>query len=132
MTSLDATAEKRPLMVVDDDAIRETIEAIVEAHGYRVVTATDGKDALDLLRSGMQPGVILLDLRMPVMDGRAFRERQMSEPQLSRIPVVILSGDLDACRAAEQSGTSCLVKPIDLERLLSVTKRFCGRPSSLE
>lgn len=121
--------EIKPLMVIDDDAaVRETIEEVVRAEGYPVVTATNGMVALNRLRSGLRPGVILLDLRMPVMDGRTFRELQVRDPLLSGIPVILISGDLDACRAAARAGADFLLKPFELEQLLSVAKRFCGNP----
>ena len=81
-----AVADRRPVLVVDDDAaIREVVQIIVEAEGYPVVTAAEGAEALRHLQSGLRPGVILLDLRMPGMDGRAFREVQGAEPELAEI-----------------------------------------------
>ena len=125
-TELQAKS-RRPLMIVDDDsAIRELIEIIVESEGYPVVTAADGNEALGHLRSGLKPGVILLDLRMPGMDGQTFREVQRRDPTLAGIPIVILSGDRDASGLAARLGADCIPKPIDLDRLLSITKFFCG------
>lgn len=122
-----APTSRRSFMVVDDDdAIRELIETVVAVAGYRVVTAANGQDALDRLRSGITPGVILLDLRMPVMDGRTFCSLQKRDPDLAAIPIVIFSGDLDAARAAASLGTEVLVKPIDLDRLCSIAQRYCG------
>lgn len=118
------------MLVVDDDAaIREVVEIIVAAEGYPVVTAAEGAEALRHLRSGLRPGMILLDLRMPGMDGRAFREAQSAEPELAEIPVVILSGDSDASRVAGSLGAEWLLKPVELDRLLSVVKRYCGSPA---
>ncbi len=88
---------QQPLMVVDDDTeIREVVEAVLVAEGYAVATASDGAEALRQLRSGSRPCLILLDLRMPGMDGREFRERTVADPDLHDIPVVILSGDHEA------------------------------------
>jgi two-component system, chemotaxis family, chemotaxis protein CheY len=120
-------ADRRPVLVVDDDAaIREVVQIVVEAEGYPVLTAAEGAEALRYLRSGFRPGMILLDLRMPGMDGRAFREMQSAEPELAEIPVVILSGDSDASRVAGNLGAECILKPVDLDRLLSVVERYCG------
>lgn len=113
------------MVVDDDDAIREVIKTIIDAEGYCVVTAANGEEALERLRSGLRPSVILLDLRMPVMDGRTFRDLQTQDPDLASIPVIILSGDLDACRAAARSGSDFILKPIDLEQLLSIAQRYC-------
>jgi len=120
-------ADARPLFVVDDDAsIREIVQAVIEAEGYRVITAAEGEEALGQLRSGLRPGLILLDLRMPGMDGRAFREVQAAEPELAAIPVVILSGDSDAPRVAGSLGLEWLLKPVPFDRLLSVVERYCA------
>lgn len=121
------TTGRRTLMVVDDDsAIREVIQTIIESEGYPVVTAGDGLEALGQLRTGLRPGVILLDLRMPGMDGRAFREAQRADPTLVAIPTVIISGDREAHRVAASLESECILKPIDLDQLLSIAERFCG------
>ena len=117
-----------PVMVIDDDAdIREILRAIIEIEGYRVVAASDGAQALQQLRSGVRPCLILLDLRMPGMDGRTFCQVLREEPQIAGIPVVILSGDRDAPVVAAALGAECIVKPVDLHDLLSVVDRFCLR-----
>jgi CheY-like chemotaxis protein len=118
-----------PLMIVDDDTeIREVIKAVLEAEGYAVAEASDGAEALRQLCLGPRPCVILLDLRMPGMDGREFRKRTASEPDLRDIPVVILSGDHEAPQVAALLGTECVMKPIDIELLLTLAARFCQRP----
>jgi CheY-like chemotaxis protein len=131
--TISATASDRDailqqaLMLVDDDVeIREVIGAVLEAEGYGVATAADGADALRQLRLGSRPCVILLDLRMPGMDGREFRERTVADPGLRDIPVVILSGDHEAPQVAAQIGIECVMKPVDLERLLAIAARFCS------
>lgn len=122
-----AAAVKRPVLLVDDDAeIRAVVRLILETEGYGVVTAADGAEALRYLRGGERPGMILLDLRMPGMDGRGFREAQRADALLADIPVVIFSGDRDAGQVAASLGTACLLKPIDLERLLDVVERHCA------
>jgi CheY-like chemotaxis protein len=121
------------LLVVDDDAaIRETIGAVVEAEGYAVVTAAGGAEALGALRSGLRPGLFLLDLRMPGMDGRAFRVAQTAEPELASIPVVILSGDGDAPCVGASLGLEWLLKPVHLDRLIAVVARYCGPPAGAQ
>lgn len=126
--SPDAAAlDRRRVLLVDDDAeIRGVVRIILETEGYVVATAADGAEALQHLRAGARPGLILLDLRMPGMDGRTFRELQRADPQLAAIPVVVFSGDRDAPRVAGTFGTECLLKPVDLDRLLGVVERYCG------
>jgi CheY-like chemotaxis protein len=122
-----AIAERRHVLLVDDDAeIRGVVRLILETEGYEVLTAADGEEALRVLRSGARPGLILLDLRMPGMDGRGFRQVQCADPRLADIPVVIFSGDRDAGPVAASLGTEWLLKPIDLERLLGVVERHCA------
>jgi CheY-like chemotaxis protein len=122
-----ACVERRHVLLVDDDAeIRGVVRLILETEGYRVLTAADGEEALRVLRAGERPGMILLDLRMPGMDGRGFRHAQSADPGLADIPVVIFSGDRDAGRVAAGLGTEWLLKPVDLERLLSVVERYCA------
>jgi CheY-like chemotaxis protein len=125
--SLDQNADRqKPLMLVDDDLeVREVIGAVLEAEGYAVATAADGKEALRQLFSGPRPCVILLDLRMPGMDGREFRERTVADPGLRDIPIVILSGDHEAPQVAALLGIECVMKPVDLDRLLAIAARFC-------
>jgi len=117
------------VMIVDDDvAIREVVQVIVEAEGYQVITAADGGEAISHLQSGPHPGLILLDLRMPGMDGRTFREVQKARAELASIPVVILTGDRDGAQIAAALQTEYIGKPIDLQQLLSVVNRFCSGP----
>ena len=81
------------VLVVDDDAdIREATQLVLENSGYRVLTATDGQQALDVLRSTEErPCVILLDLMMPVMDGFAFLHELRSRPEWQKIPVMVIT-----------------------------------------
>ena len=93
-----------------------------------MATAPDGRAALDLLHRGARPGLVLLDLMMPVMNGWQFREAQRAEPDLADIPVVIVSGDarLDR-RTAELAGVEWLRKPLDLDVLLDMVGRHVPR-----
>lgn len=83
------------ILIVDDDpAFREALEMTLSLDGYSSLAAEHGEAALELLsRSDPLPGVILLDLRMPVMDGVRFRELQKQNVLFARIPTVVLSAD---------------------------------------
>ena len=117
-------------MVVDDDAgIREVLHAFLQPEGYPAVTAADCREALEQLRSGLRPAVILLDLVMPGMDGRAFWKLKQADPALASIPVVVISGDEAAARFAAELGCEFIQKPFELERLLRVVKRHCFAPA---
>jgi len=82
-----------PILVVDDDRdIRDSLVEVLGEHGYPVIGAGNGVEALEILRtSAPPPSLILLDLMMPVMDGREFRERQLENPALADIPVIVIS-----------------------------------------
>src|SRR3989442_5653067 len=78
------------ILVVDDDSeIRSTFRQILSQESYDVHCAAHGADALDALRRGLAPHVIVLDLMMPVMDGWSFREQQMADPTFAMIPVIV-------------------------------------------
>jgi CheY-like chemotaxis protein len=116
------------VMVVDDDAdIRDSIGDILELRGYRVARASNGREALDRLRAGTLPCVILLDLMMPVLNGWEFREQQTSDEALKSVPVVIISGDGSTDQKAASIGVAeFLRKPLELSAILDVVRRHCG------
>lgn len=122
-----ATAERRSVMVVEDDSdVRETIVELLEDEGYDARGAVNGRDALEMLRADGRPGLILLDLRMPVMDGWEFRRQQRGDPFLSAIPVVVMSADGSLERKTEgMAAAAVLAKPVGLDHLLATVQRFC-------
>ncbi|HZN95337.1 MAG TPA: response regulator [Myxococcales bacterium] len=120
---------QRSILVVDDDAdIRESVAEALEAEGYHVATAANGAIALHLLREReVRPDAILLDIMMPDMDGRAFREEQMKDIRLALIPVIVftaISAPTDTARRLQAAGL--LRKPLHLEDLLSEVARVGG------
>lgn len=118
------------LMIVEDDAdISDAMAAALEDHGYAVIVAANGQEALDELRAATRlPRLILLDLMMPVMDGWQFRAVQKAEAALADVPVVVLSAHIDVRSAAEQLGAvAWMKKPIDLRTLLQVIAREVSR-----
>ena len=107
------------VLVVDDDAlIRHTLAAALGDEGYAVRVAQDGRAALDTIGLWL-PDVIVLDLMMPVMDGRAFRAAQRSIAATAHIPVIILSAAHEVhARAAPLEADAVFAKPFDLTALL--------------
>ena len=106
--------ESRPVLIVDDDEDnRQFMAELLSLEGYVVTTARNGQEALNLLPE-WRPFVILLDLEMPVMDGRAFRQRQLRLAQpLSSIPVIVCSGSDEAQRITpELEPFATLSKPL--------------------
>jgi CheY-like chemotaxis protein len=114
------------LVAEDDSALRSTIEIILEEAGYRVLSASDGQEALETLeacsRSGSLPRLIILDMRMPVMDGWQFMTK-FRERYGSAIPVVVCTAAEDAAaRAEEVEAEGVLPKPFDIDSLVRVVE----------
>jgi CheY-like chemotaxis protein len=110
------------VLVVDDDSIlRESLALLLSIKGYQVITACDGREALQTLHDGRRPCLIVLDLMMPGMDGFQFRRAQLEDPALAKIPVVLCSGHPTAPHVAQQLGAlACFEKPFDVQSLLGV------------
>ena len=114
------------LVVEDDQDLRELVSGVLEREGFGVWTASDGEAALDRMRHGATPGVILLDMRMPRMDGWAFA-RELRRRHGAAIPLVVMTAAANArARAAEVGAVGCLAKPFDIEDLIVVVRRFVG------
>ena len=116
------------IFVVDDDrGIRESLADLLEDEGYSVVTAINGQDALQKLRRdcSRRPCLIFLDLMMPVMNGADFYAAQQSDPQLSSIPVVVISADGHVSLKAKPFGGEYLSKPIRIETVIDTIQRYC-------
>ncbi|HET6610771.1 MAG TPA: response regulator [Kofleriaceae bacterium] len=118
---------KGQVLIVDDDAaIREVLSLILTAEGYRVEAAKSGIEALSHLTGGHRPCLMLLDLRMPEMDGWELRRAQLEVPEWASIPVVVLSGDRDAREVAEaMNAQGYLLKPVELDDVLSIVRQYC-------
>ena len=113
-----------PVLLVDDDAaVRRTIARFLEFEGFVVVEAGNGLEALNYLRTGAGASVIVLDLRMPVMDGWAFRREQRLDPRLEHIPVVIMSG-ADADRFLELEAAAAFEKPVTMAQITGVVRKL--------
>ena len=126
----EAQPTERAILVVEDDPdTREMLGVALEYAGYKVVTATNGREAIDRLRAAAElPALILLDLSMPVLDGFGFRREQLGDPKLASIPVVILSAERDVIHAARSlDANGYLLKPFAFEVLVDTVKRHRQR-----
>jgi CheY-like chemotaxis protein len=121
------SAAKPVLLVEDDEDICASMAQLLCAEGYEVVCARDGQEALAKLQSSQDlPGVIVLDLMMPNMDGSEFRAAQQADPRLSAIPVLLTTagGEIQT-KAIEMGVQGYLRKPFkDLETILEAVGRF--------
>ncbi|MEP6767185.1 MAG: response regulator [Acidobacteriota bacterium] len=116
----------RRVLVVDDDAeTRNGIRDLLIEQGFSVECATDGAEALALLRGRPKVSLIFLDLTMPGMNGWEFRRAQLSDPDLASIPLVLTTGHAeygDSMVSLRPDGH--LQKPIKPGELLGVLDRF--------
>jgi signal transduction histidine kinase len=120
---LEARRAGRTVLVVDDDEDqRATLGAVLSCDGFRVVACSNGRQALDWLRTG-RADLILLDLNMPVMDGWQFRVAQREHSDLASIPVIALSADPTA-KAAAVDADAHLQKPADPRTLIDTIERL--------
>jgi DNA-binding response OmpR family regulator len=119
---------KRPILIVEDDAsTRAFLADLLQSHGYQVMTANNGEQALIAARDTV-PCLILLDLMMPGMDGFAFRAAQLRSPELANTPVILISGLDDQMQVARRIGPMAEVpKPIDVDALLEQVALYCER-----
>ena len=113
----------RTVLIVDDDAdCRMMLEQTLAFEGFRVVCARNGTEGLALALA-QRPGVILLDLMMPVMSGYEFRQHQRKDPSLAEIPVVCISGTYNAeAHARDMAAAACFTKPLQLDALVDTIR----------
>jgi CheY-like chemotaxis protein len=109
------------LLVDDDVAVRRTMARFLGIEGFVVVEAGNGREALTHLQTGCSAAAILLDLRMPMMDGWAFRTLQRADRSIADIPVIILSG-ADAHRFHELDAVAAFEKPVTMSKVVAVLR----------
>ena len=109
---------KTILVVEDDQGIRDTMRDVLESEGYRVVTAVNGEDGLEKLREATKPCLVLLDMMMPVMNGREMLNIVLADDLLASTPVFFVSAIASAENTEGAAGY--LKKPIDLDILFKL------------
>lgn len=127
-----ADLEALTILLVDDDQdVLEAMRELLESEGHEVVTATDGRGALEHLQGGLRPSVILLDLMMPGMNGWTFRQEQLKDDQLAKIPVIVVSaaGVNDASVRGQLGDIEFLSKPPPVEALFAAIGRRTRGPA---
>lgn len=113
------------LLVEDEEAIREVMEAVLQSEGYSVVCTGNGAAALDVLRDGLRPGMIILDLVMPVMDGWQFRTAQLHDPELLKIPTVVFTAVGNVRETVEKLNVAGGFEKGDFAEMLRFVAQFC-------
>ncbi|MCD4686823.1 MAG: response regulator [Anaerolineae bacterium] len=114
------------LIVEDEDAFRDFMSLALKMEGYRVKTAATGSEALDLLQDA-RPDLVILDLSMPQISGWDILQFIRGEPELCKIPVVILTANADEDtrrRAMQERVDALLVKPVRLDEILDVLQNL--------
>jgi two-component system chemotaxis response regulator CheY len=108
------------LVVDDDEGVRAVMATALEDDGWDVATAANGRSALDALAAA-RPDAIILDLRMPVMDGLTFAQRYRDYPE-PRAPLILISATVTESAVLATGAVTGLRKPIDLNVLLSTVR----------
>jgi CheY-like chemotaxis protein len=121
---------KTILVVEDDWVIRDTLQELLSNEGYRVVTAENGKEGLDVLRDVGPVAAVLLDLQMPVMNGEKFLDELQvdSDARLRAVPVLVLTARREGL---DRPVAGLLRKPVNVEMLLDRLRELCAVPADL-
>ncbi len=123
---LDAEKLKTILVVEDDEDLLEMLVEVMAAAGYEVGWATNGAGALEEIRRGGVPSLIILDMHMPVMTGAEFLEARMADPDLRKVPVVVMSAHPVNFSRAAFGIVDVIVKPFSVDAILRVAKTYTG------
>jgi two-component system, chemotaxis family, chemotaxis protein CheY len=115
----------RVLVVEDDDATLEAVAELLEGEGVSVCKARNGREALELLQQGSAPGLIIVDLMMPVMDGWELCRRIAADEGLAGIPIAIVTAAAAIDRMpVRRNDAGFFTKPVDYRQLLEVVRRY--------
>jgi len=113
-------------IIEDDESIRSIVSMVLAADGYNVRSASNGLEALELISKEGVPDLILLDMKMPLMDGWRFASEFVAHYGHT-VPIIVMTAAEDAMRrAADIDADALLVKPFDLLRLQSTVKKYIG------
>jgi CheY-like chemotaxis protein len=120
------------LLVEDDVTMQKMALKILRSRGFRVELAPNGREAV-AMAARLKPGVILMDLSLPEMNGWEATRALKANPSLASIPVVAITahamvGDSDAAIAA--GCAECLTKPYEIDQLVAVVERYVGPADS--
>ncbi|MEA2695924.1 MAG: hypothetical protein QOI66_195 [Myxococcales bacterium] len=124
---------KTVLLVEDDFEIRDILQDLLEAEGYDVVPAGNGRQALQFLAENRSAGprLVILDLMMPFIDGRQVLEVMQRDHALADIPVIVISA---IARETPAGASAFLRKPLSLDKLFETVRLYTedGDPPTTE
>ncbi len=121
-----SSAKSKTILVVEDDfSIRESLKIALELEGYKVITAENGKIALELIKQEPKPCLVLLDMMMPMMSGREFLDQVLADSVLAPIPVFVVSAVADQQKS--EGAIGFMKKPADLDLLLKFVAQHTSR-----
>jgi CheY-like chemotaxis protein len=126
-----APAAGRTVLVVDDDTRNIfALSSALERRGMRVLTATTGREAIDLVEQTPELAIVLMDIMMPEMDGYETIQLIRQNPTLRRLPIIALTakamkGDREKC--LEAGASDYLAKPVNTEQLFSALRLWLHR-----
>jgi CheY-like chemotaxis protein len=123
---MEVNTDMSPVLIVDDDPdVRRMIQLLLKTSGYETMSAANGAEALQRIHE-CRPCVVLLDMMMPVMDGFEFRRLQLSDPRISDVPVICLTGHYEPIQVTTQLNAPCLQKPPFFPQILDAVGARCG------
>jgi CheY-like chemotaxis protein len=126
----DALAGRKVLLVDDDIRNVFALSSVLERHGMEVVSASNGQDAIDILKGADDLALVLMDVMMPDMDGYETMRRIRAQPQFRTLPIIALTakamkGDREKC--LEAGASDYVAKPVNIEQLLSLVRMWLHR-----
>jgi CheY-like chemotaxis protein len=114
-------------LVVDDSMlIRYSVCRFLEKHGFAVESATNGSEALDLMRRS-KPDLIVTDMKMPKMSGEEFITVLKSNPETAKVPIILVTSNVKGCGEAEKRADFAIYKNIDIETQLGKALEVLSR-----
>ena len=122
---------KTVLLVDDEQDVVLIIRGRLTTWGHQVVTAANGQEALDAVNQH-PPDLILLDLKMPVMDGPEVCHRLKADPRFSKIPIILITSSSQKAATEELSvlrADDCVIKPFEPKELLAKVEKWIGKPA---
>jgi CheY-like chemotaxis protein len=131
LTSSDEDLINRTVLLVDDDARNIfALSSVLERRGMKVLTATTGSEAIEMVDTAPDIGIVLMDIMMPQMDGYQTMTAIREKPSLRRLPIIALTakamkGDREKC--LEAGASDYLAKPVNTEQLLSALRMWLHR-----